>query len=532
MIRRSLLLAVPLVFLTTTLRAQMEHAHGGPPPARLGRVEFGTSCTPVSQRAFERGVALMHSFWYEESARAFRAAASADTTCAMVSWGLAMTYLHPLWAPPTPAELQAGAAAVEHARALHPPTQIETDYVEAIGAFYRDHATARHRDRLVAYSQAMRRMHETYDQDAEAAMLYALSLLGVAQNSPPDTTYARQREAAAILEPIFQRQPNHPGVAHYLIHTYDTPALAREGTRAANRYAGIAPSVPHARHMPSHIYIRLGMWDQAITSNISSASAARQYEVKQHLEGVWDQRLHAMDYMMLAYLQQGRDAEARRVRDEAAGFPHTYPPGSLTAEYAVAAIAARYALERGQWAEAAALPLRASQPPAAAITHFAKAIGASRSGDTALARAEVAALSALDEDLTRRQVAAWAGMVHAQRLAAESWLSLATRDSAGAIRLATQAADLEDITEKHPVTPGAILPARELQGDLLLEVGRAADALVAYRAALALQPRRARSLAGAARAAQLAGDPAAARSFQRELRALMARADRALLRVS
>ncbi|MEK6610649.1 MAG: hypothetical protein AABZ35_06995 [Gemmatimonadota bacterium] len=533
MTRRSLFLTVPLAFLTTTLRAQMEHEHAGPPPARLGRVEFGTSCTPVSQRAFERGVALMHSFWYEESARAFRAAASADTTCAMASWGLAMTYLHPLWAPPTPAELQAAAAAAERARALHPPTRIETDYVEAIGAFYRDHATVRHRDRLVAYSQAMRRMHQTYDQDAEAAMLYALSLLGVAQNSPPDTTYARQREAAAILEPIFQRQPNHPGVAHYLIHTYDTPALAREGTRAANRYAGIAPSVPHARHMPSHIYIRLGMWDQAIASNISSASAARQYETQQRWDGAWDQRLHAMDYMAYGYLQQGRDAQARRLVDEAAGFPRTYPPGSLTSDYALAAIPARYAVERGQWAEAAALPVRAGAPPAAAaVTHFTKAIGAARRGDTALARTEVAALIAIDDDLNRRQVPVWAGMVHAQRFAAESWLALATRDTAGAIRLATQAADLEDITEKHPVTPGAILPARELQGDLLLELGRAADALAAYRAALAIQPRRARSLAGAARAAQLAGDAAAARSFQRELRTLMARADRAPLRVS
>ncbi|MBI1722792.1 MAG: hypothetical protein HYR48_02660 [Gemmatimonadetes bacterium] len=527
MIRRSLFLAFPVLVFAAPLRAQMEHAPGGPPPATLGRVDLPTSCSAAVQRTFERGVALLHSFWYEESARAFRDAAAGDTACAMAQWGVAMTYLHPLWAPPSQEELRTGAAAVERARALHPPTPLERDYVEAIGAFYRDYATARHRDRLVAYSDAMRRMHATYPDDGEAAMLYALSLLGVAQNSPPDTTYVRQREAGAILEPLFQRQPNHPGLAHYLIHSYDAPALAREGTRAANRYAGIAPSVPHARHMPSHIYIRLGMWDAAIASNISSAAAARQYEAQQRWDGAWDQRLHAMDYMAYGYLQQGRDAQARRLVDEAAGFQRTYPPSSLTSDYALAAIPARYAVERGQWAEAAALPVKAGAPPAAAaVTHFAKAIGAARRGDTALARAEVAALAAIDDDLTRRQVPVWAGMVHAQRLAAESWLALATRDTARAVQVAAQAADLEDVSEKHPVTPGAILPARELQGDLLLEVGRAVDAMRAYQAALALQPKRARSLAGAARAAELAGDRAAARTFQREYRTLMARSNR------
>lgn len=528
MTQRTLVLAAFLLIPAQPLRAQLEHEHAGAPPARLGRVDFPTSCSAQAQLRFERGVALQHSFWFEESARAFRDAAAADSTCAMAWWGVASSYLHPLWAPPGPEDLRNGAAAVERARALHPPTPLERDWVEEIGVYYRDYATARHPDRLRAWSDALARLHETYPDDAEAAIFYALSLIAVAQNSPADTTYARQRRAGAILEPLFRRQPNHPGLAHYLIHAYDSPALAAVGEGAANRYASIAPSVPHARHMPSHIYIRLGMWDAAIASNVSSAAAARQYETEQHLDAAWDQRLHAMDYLVYAYLQQGRDAAARRRVDEAARMQRVFPEGSVTAQYALAAIPARYALERGQWREAIGLDIRQGfQPGAEAVTRFARAVGAARGGDLAGARADLAALAALDSDLTRRQVPAWAGMVHAQRLAAEAWLALAERDTARAVQIAAQAADVEDGSEKHPVTPGAILPARELQGDMLLELGRPREALVAYRAALALQPRRPRSLAGAARAAELAGDGASAQGYQREYRALMARADRA-----
>ncbi len=528
MSRYTLLLAVALFLPIRFARAQMEHEHAGAPPARLGRVDFPTSCSAQAQLRFERGVALQHSFWFEESARAFRDAAAADSTCAMAWWGVASSYLRPLWAPPGPEDLRNGAAAVERARALHPPTPLERDWVEEIGVYYRDHATARHPDRLRAWSDALARLHETYPDDAEAAIFYALSLIAVAQNSPPDTTYARQRRAAALLEPLFRRQPDHPGLAHYLIHAYDSPALAAEGARAASRYASIAPSVPHARHMPSHIYIRLGMWDQAVRSNASSAAAARLYEQQQHLDGIWDQRMHAMDYMVYAYLQRGRDAMAKGLVDEANAVTRYAPERGLTSEYALAAIPARYALERGRWQEAAGLSLRSGlQPPAEAVTRFARAIGAARSGDTALAAREFTALVAIDEDLGRRSVPLWTGMVHAQRLAAESWLALAERDTARAVQIAAQAADLEDGSEKHPVTPGAILPARELQGDMLLELGRPREALVAYRAALALQPRRARSLAGAARAAALAGDGASAQGYRREYRALMARADRA-----
>jgi tetratricopeptide (TPR) repeat protein len=446
----------------------------------------------------------------------------------MAHWGVAMTYLHPLWAPPTRQELSSGAEAVARARALSPPTPLERDWVEAIGTYYQGWESTPHGARLRSYEQALGRLHRTYPDISETATFHALSLIAVAQASPRDTALALARAAAEILEPLFAAQPSHPGLAHYLIHAYDFPALAASGSRAANRYASIAPSVPHARHMPSHIYIRLGQWEANIASNISSAAAARDYEVQQRLDAVWDQRLHAMDYMVFGYLQQGRDAQAKRVVDEAAGMRRVFPEGSVVAHYALAAMPARYAMEREAWREAAGLEVRDGLAPgAAAVTRFARAVGAARAGQASQAREEVAALSAIDDTLARRQVAIWPGMVHAQRLAAEAWLHLASGDTAAAVRVATQAADLEDVTDKHPATPGAILPARELLGDMLLALGRSPEALAAYRASLAQQPGRARSLAGAARAAEAAGDRAAAQRHRQELRTLLARADRA-----
>ncbi|MFI5208334.1 MAG: hypothetical protein ACHQX4_09975 [Gemmatimonadales bacterium] len=525
MTRFTLLLAAPLL-LCARLAAGQEHDHSGAPPAHLGRVAFPTSCKRESQHQFERGVALLHSFWYEEATRTFRQVAQADSTCAMAYWGIASSSLHPLWAPPTPAELQTGAAAAAAAQALRAPTAREQGYVDAIAAFYTDAATVPHGQRLRRWSDALGRLHQAQPADGEAAAFYALSLVAVAAVSPPDTTYALQRQAADILEPLFRRAPGHPGLAHYLIHTYDTPGLAHLGAHAADRYASIAPSVPHALHMPSHIYIRLGMWDQAIASNVKSAAAARSYEVAQHLGGIWDQRMHAMDYLAYAYLQEGRDRSAKLVVDEANAVTRYVPDHSLSSEYALAAIPARYALERDQWHEAAALTMRTGmQPQAEAVTRFARAIGAARAGDTALARTEVAALVTIDQDLNSRHVPLWGAMVRAQRLAAEAWLAMAVGDREGAARLAGEASDLEDRSPTNPVTPGAILPARELLGDLLIEMGRAAEARTAYDAALAQQPRRARSLAGAARAAALAGDTAAAARYRRDLRLLLRKAD-------
>ena len=499
-----------------------------PPPSKLGRVHFPTSCNAAAARTIERGVVLLHSFWYEEAGKAFRDAAAADSSCAMAYWGQATSLLHPLWAPPSPQDLTNGEALAESAQAMGAPTPRERAYVEAIGAFYRGDTTVRHPNRLRAWEEALGRLHQAEPADTEATVFYALSLIAVAQNSPPDSTNALPRQAGLLLEPLFAREPNHPGLAHYLIHAYDSPALADRAVRAADRYARIAPAVPHALHMPSHIYTRLGMWDASIASNRSSAAASRQYETEQHMDAVWDQRLHAMDYLVYAYLQEGRDSAARRVVGDAAGTQKVFPPHALAAEYALAAIPARYALERGQWRDAAALELRPDlqEPGALAVTRFAQALGAARSGDTAQARTAVTALTVVDEALSQRGVPIWAGTVRAQRLAASAWLALAAHDTAAAVSLAAEAADLEDATGKHPVTPGAILPARELQGDLLVVVGRPADALKAYEASLVRAPKRARSLLGAARAAEQAGDRTAARRWQREYSVLMRHADR------
>jgi len=328
---------------------------------------------------------------------------------------------------------------------------------------------------------------------------------------------------------LFKAEPRHPGLAHYLIHTNDAPRLARLGLYAARHYAEIAPDVPHAQHMPSHIFTRLGLWDDDIASNIRSAASARTFEDERHLNALWDQRGHAWDYLVYAYLQQGRDAEAKRVVDEAAAVTAVYPVGSLTNAYALAAIPARHALERGRWREATTLAVRPSPEwrAAEALTHFAHALGAARTGDTAGARA---AISALD-DIERTERAAggahvyWAGQVRIQRLAASGWLARTMGDTAEAVRLATTAADLEDGTQKHPVTPGSLLPARELLGDLLLELGRPVEAAQAYAASLAQQPNRARSLFGLARASEQAGDLAPARTRYREYLALMQQGD-------
>jgi tetratricopeptide (TPR) repeat protein len=521
-----------LLFLPCELSSQADHGHhAGKPPEQLGRVVFPTTCNAKAQVRFERGLALLHSFWYEEAGNTFGAVIAADSNCAMGYWGEAMSTLHPLWTPPSPKENESALAAAERAVHLARAGSRESDYVSAIATYYRGYDSVDHRTRLLAYQVAMEKVVQRHSKDDEAQILFALSLIAVGQLEANDTTYARQRRAAAILEPLFRKHPEHPGLAHYLIHAYDYPPLADRATVAAARYAQIAPSVPHALHMPSHIYIRIGQWDQSIESNLRSAEAARSFEQEQHLEGMWDQHGHALDYLVYAYLQEGRDAEAKRIVDRVKSVTSSSPPNSLINDYALAAIPARYALERGQWREAKSLALRPapSWRAAEAITHFARAIGAARSGDSAAARAEIDSLGIIGSALAKAggpQVY-WSKQVEIQRLAASAWLARAAGDIAEALRLAKSAADLEDITAKHPVTPGSVLPARELYGDLLLETGRSSEAVGAYQASLALQPNRCRSLLGAARAAQLAGDSAAAvRSYRAFLR-LMEKADRA-----
>ncbi len=525
-----------LLFLPGELFSQANHDHhAGKPPEHLGRVVFPTTCNAKAQVRFERGLALLHSFWYEEAGNTFGAVIAADSNCAMGYWGQAMSTLHPLWTPPSPKDNETALAAAERAVQLAHAGSREADYAGAIATYYRGYDTTDHRTRLLAYQAAMEKVAQRHPKDDEAQIFNALALTAIGQLEASDTTYARPRRAAAILEPLFRKNPEHPGLAHYLIHAYDYPSLAERGKVAAARYAQIAPSVPHALHMPSHIYTQLGEWDQSIESNLRSAQAARSFEQRQHA-GLWDQHGHALDYLVYAYLQGGRDAEARRIVDQVKPVASVFPANSLINDYALAAIPARYALERGEWKEAKSVTLRPapSWRAAEAITHFARAIGAARSNDSAVARAEIDSLAMISSALAKSgglQVY-WSKQVEIQRMAASAWLARETGLTAEALRLASSAADLEDITAKHPVTPGAVLPARELYGDLLLETGRAADALRAYQASLARQPNRSRSLLGAARAAQSAGDRTAALRSYRQFLRLMEKADRARPEVS
>ena len=514
----ALVVAVPLA-------AQAPGEHDGH-TQQLGRVRFATSCDAVARTEVERGVAYLHSFWYEKAAETFAAAAAADSGCAMAFWGQAMSVLHPLWTPPSSADARAALGVTDRGLARAKTTR-ERGYLDAIRAYYADYDRTDPKARLVRYALAMDSVRRRSPSDTEAAIFYALALIAVGQANATDTTFTYQKRADSILEPLFRREPRHPGLAHYLIHTNDVPQLAAHGLYAARRYAEIAPDVPHAQHMPSHIFTRLGAWDDAIASNTRSAAAARAYEVERGLTAMWDQRAHALDYLAYAYLQQGRDTAAQRVLDEAAAAPAGYPAGSLTHQYAFAAIPARCALERGRWAEAARLAVRPAPewPAAEAITHFARAIGAARESDTAVARHEIAVLAQIESTLAPGPQAYWSGQVAIQRLAATAWLELARGDTASAVLHAGQAADREDGTQKHPVTPGPVLPARELQGDLLLLAGRPVAAVRAYAATLALSPNRARSLFGLASAAELAGDMATALARYREFLSLMAKAD-------
>src|SRR5881398_2508500 len=484
----ALVVAVPLA-------AQAPGEHDGH-TQQLGRVRFATSCT------------------------------AADSGCAMAFWGQAMSVLHPLWTPPSSADARAALGVTDRGLARAKTTR-ERGYLDAIRAYYVDYDRTDPKARLVRYALAMDSVRRRSPSDTEAAIFYALALIAVGQANATDTTFTYQKRADSILEPLFRREPRHPGLAHYLIHTNDVPQLAAHGLYAARRYAEIAPDVPHAQHMPSHIFTRLGLWDDAVASNIRSAAAARAYEVERGLTAMWDQRAHALDYLAYAYLQQGRDTAAQRVLDEAAAAPAGYPAGSLTHQYAFAAIPARCALERGRWAEAARLAVRPAPewPAAEAITHFARAIGAARESDTAVARHEIAVLAQIESPLAPGPQAYWSGQVAIQRLAATAWLELARGDTASAVLHAGQAADREDGTQKHPVTPGPVLPARELEGDLLLLVGKPAAAARAYAAALVLSPNRARSLFGLAHAAELTGDVSTARAKYQEFLHVMAEAD-------
>ena len=504
--------------------AQESHHDHGPSP-QLGQVSFETSCKAEAQALFTRGLGWLHSFEYEEAARTFSQAAAADPQCGIAQWGVAMTYYHPLWAPPSPAELAKARDALSKARAAASASAREKDYIAALETFYRDSDRLDHKTRTLAYVGAIEQLHRRYPVDHDAAVFYALALIaaGTMDNDPG---FANERRAGEVLNQVLEREPDHPGVAHYLIHSFDYPALADLALPAARRYASIAPASPHAQHMPSHIFVRMGLWDEAINSNLASEAAARAFAKAQGLPDASSERLHAMDYLAYGYLQTGQDRKAEEVRANLYAIQRADPPVFQVA-YAATAIPARIALEARHWKQAAALRLpdnvRALAPLenfrwGEAHIHFARAVGAARSGNAAAARAEVAALGAIEQAI---QVPPgtydWRTQVGIERQVAAAWLARAEGRRKQALTIMRAAADLDDRTEKHPVTPGAILPAREQLGELLLELARPSEALREFEAALQRSPRRLGGLSGAARAARLAGQAGKAQAHYAQL---------------
>jgi tetratricopeptide (TPR) repeat protein len=518
------MIALLIAAAAASLSPHQAHDHA----PQLGKLSFDSSCAEDAQALFVRGLGWLHSFEYEEAARSFGAAAAADPRCGIAHWGVAMSHYHPLWAPPTEEELAKGRAAVERARTAGAGSKREQDYIDAIATFYRDSDRLDHKTRALAYSAAMERLHKSYPEDDEAAVFYALSLVAVG-TMDDDATFAREKQAAAILNRILGENAEHPGVAHYLIHSFDYPPLAELALPAAQRYAGIAPDSAHAQHMPSHIFTRLGLWDESIRSNLKSAAASRAYAKAKGMPGAWEAQLHAMDYLAYAFLQIGQDAEADRVLAELNAI-ESVQPTTFTSAYAATAIPARLLLERRRWRDAAGLELHENVRGFLPLDKFkwgeahilfARAVGAARSGQIAAARQELARLTAVEESLVVPPgTYDWKTQVGIERRIAEAWLAHAEGRKEESLKLMRAAADIDDATEKHPVTPGAILPAREQLGELLLELGQPAQALVEFEASLKRAPKRLAGLHGAANAARLAGDLDAARRHYEELVAM------------
>jgi hypothetical protein len=487
------ILAAFAVLATSSVVAQ-EHAHHD---AQLGKVTFPVSCSPEAGRRFERAMAVLHSFWWEEGPSAFRAVLAADSTCAMAHWGLAMTaWGNPFAGGPAGEYLLSGARAAERAGALGAPTAREAGFIAAVRALYRDPTTTSNAARLRAYADTLARVYRDHPGDEELAIYYALSLVTTASST--DTAFANHKRAAAILNPLFARHPDHPGLAHYIIHANDSPRLASLGLDAARRYATIAPAVPHAQHMPSHIFVRLGLWDETIASNRKAFDAGIAYARAMRLPGIPYEQFHALDYMVYGYLQQGDERAARGIVAEAQALIETRAP-TLVGGYNLVAMEARLPLERGDWAAAARLPLRGDSVALVtqAVSRFARAVGAARSGAQALAVAEVRALDSIATVLESRKEPYWARVIGIKADAARAWVLFAAGDTTRALATAAAAADREDVTEKHPITPGELLPARELEADLHRAAGHPAAARAAYLATLVREPGRARSLAGA-----------------------------------
>jgi Tfp pilus assembly protein PilF len=511
---RSLAVIAVLSLVTPFFVTAQHGEHAGASAEKLGTVRFEQSCAPAATADFDRGVALLHSFEFRAAIESFDRVLESDAACAIAHWGIAMAYWgNPFGGVRSTAALEQGLAAVAKARTTGSPTPRERAYVDAVATLFENHATVSQRDRVLAYEKGMDAVVRANPQDLEATIFYALAVNQTAV--PTDKTYAPQLKAAGILEPLFARYPEHPGLAHYIIHAYDHPPLAERALVAARRYAAIAPSAPHALHMPSHTFTRVGSWkESADTNRLSEQTALRQ--------GVATEALHAMDYQAYAYLQMVQDRAARdvieRLPTAAAQFDPAATAGGaappMAGYFALAAIPARYALERGAWDEAARLEVPSSGTPfTIAIAHFARALGAARSGRPAAASGDLERLAALRDRLTQAQDAYWAEQVDIQRRVAAAWVAFAKGRRGEALDTLRSAADSEDATDKSAVSPGPLAPARELLGEMLLEAGDAAGALAAFEASMMKEPGRFRGAFGAARAAEGAGDGAKAREY-------------------
>jgi tetratricopeptide (TPR) repeat protein len=476
----------------------------GKAPEQLGKVSFANSCLPAAQATLERGVALLHSFWFRESERAFREAIVRDPDCAIAGWGIASAFIGNTFATgPNPAQAQQAKEAIERSRATGRKTERERNFIEAIAQYYDQYPSRPHGQRMKTLSDAFELVAKRFPEDDEAQIFSAVYLTATQPLS--DQTYAAALKAATILEVQFKKHPDHPGVAHYLIHSYDFPSIADKGMNAARRYSEIAPSAPHALHMPSHIFTRVGAWKDSAAINERSAAAAK--ETNEPNDG-----LHAMDYSVYAYLQLGQDADARRVLKEAREIKN-FIPSVRSAPYALAAMPARIALERGAWDEAAKLEVEESLfPYTKSQTHYARAVGAARGGNPAAADAEVKALAGIVESLKGKDPY-WATEVEVQRLTGAAWVEFANGNRDKGIALMRSAADMEDANEKSSLTPARMLPARELLGDMLLAAGKPVDALAEYEKSQIREPNRYRSLYGAGQAAAQANDRAKARHY-------------------
>ena len=518
------------VYATGALAHQDDVASPRKPQSeKLGKVLFKTSCTPEAQQAFERALAMLHSFYFPETVKAFTTVTEIDPGCAIAYWGLAVsTRPNPLVGPFDAATLKRGLDAVEKGKALGAKTQRERDWLAAIETFYKNFDTVDQETRTRNYAQAMEALTKKYPQDVEAKIFYALAL----NETFDHKSMAPLLKAIKILEPLDKKYPGHPGITHYLIHSYDFAPIAQKGVPVANKYAKIAPAAPHAQHMPSHIYSMVGMWQESIASNLSAIEVTKEYVARSKLDGTLSGVPHAYDFMQYAYLQLGQDAQAKALIDESAAVKKLI--GVVSAgQMARAAVPARYMLERQDWQGAAQLqPLGTPFPAAEAVTHFARAMGAARSGNFTAAQADIDKLKELRTGLEQAQQSYWAEQVEVQILGAQAWMAQGQGNKDEALKFMRAAADLEDGSEKHVAMENRLYPMRELLGDMLREQGQPAAALKEYEVSMKNAPNRLRGYYGAAKAAEAVGEKKKGATYMRSLAQLTrdANGDRAEIR--